>query len=195
MMSSSDSYIEDIVGTLRSHVLDGEYFAEGKTVSSWWDKLPGKRRQRVIDILGLGKGKDKRLYQKLDADEQDEIASYYSKHKGKVEDVGLDEGSRPLKNIVLSLAVTIEEMETDPDYVHRKDVKVSPYIDNVAGAIKELRSFKEVPSDVFSALALNKNKMKAAADKKRGTVPNTVFKSVISALKKQHGKLESLLKK
>ena len=59
--------------------------AEAKSVEAWWDRLPGKRRKKVVDILGMSKGKDSNQYTKLDADEQAEISAYYKKHKGKVE--------------------------------------------------------------------------------------------------------------
>jgi len=66
-----------------------ESLAESKSVTSWWDNLPGKRRRKVVDILGMSKGKDNKLFGKLDSDEQSEIRAYFEKHKGKVEAIEL----------------------------------------------------------------------------------------------------------
>jgi hypothetical protein len=71
--------VEEVVGSLRDEV-----FVEAKT-GEWWDRLPGKRRNKVVAILGLDKGKSKTLYDKLDSDEQSEVSAYFKKHKGRVE--------------------------------------------------------------------------------------------------------------
>jgi len=73
---------------LRKEVFkDGEVLAEGKSVEQWWDRLPGKRRAKVVGILGMSKGKNNSVFGKLDPDEQAEISAYFKKHKGKVEEV------------------------------------------------------------------------------------------------------------
>jgi hypothetical protein len=58
---------------------------EAKSVDKWWDGLKAAQRETVCNILGLDKKKDKK-FAKLDTDEQDELTSYYRKHKGKVEE-------------------------------------------------------------------------------------------------------------
>jgi len=74
---SLGAYIRE---SLREKVL-----AESKSVEEWWDRLPGKRRLKVVAILGLSKGRAKVIYSKLNPDEQSEISAYFKKYKGKVE--------------------------------------------------------------------------------------------------------------
>jgi len=87
-MSEMKDYVEK---SLREIVL-GDVLAEAKSVDDWWDKLPGKRRSRVVSILGMSKGKDKSLFSKLEPDEQEEISAYYRKYKGKVEGINIEPG-------------------------------------------------------------------------------------------------------
>ena len=78
---------ESVKKSLRASVL-GVGFVEAKkreSVEAWWNGLPGKKRGRLCEILGLDKGKSRVLYGKLRAAEQDEVASYFRKHGGIVE--------------------------------------------------------------------------------------------------------------
>ena len=68
-----------------------EVLVEGKSPTQWWDKLKAADRKKVVDILGLGKGKEKSSFSKLDDDEQSEITAYFRKYKGVVEDLGDDD--------------------------------------------------------------------------------------------------------
>lgn len=79
---------------LKSATGNDVQLTEAKSVEAWWDRLPGKRRKKVVNILGMSKGKDGKLFAKLDADEQAEISAYYKKHKGKVE--GFEDEGEPL---------------------------------------------------------------------------------------------------
>ena len=94
---------EEIQSFLRKEILGEQDLVESKSVDSWWNKLSAKQKSKLSSILGLAKGKDKRMYAKLDAASQDEVASYYRKHKGKVESVedgdALEEGTQPPKNV------------------------------------------------------------------------------------------------
>ena len=89
---SQKKYIHDF---LKKEVLDN--FAESKSVGSWWDNLPGKRRKKVVGILGMSKGKDNSLFDKLDPDEQAEISAYFGKHQGRVESSAEEEIDRRKK--------------------------------------------------------------------------------------------------
>jgi hypothetical protein len=60
-------------------------FVEAKNASSWWDRLPGKQKKKVIGFLGLDKGRDKKLFKDLPGDERAEIEAYFKKHRGVVE--------------------------------------------------------------------------------------------------------------
>lgn len=60
--------------------------AESKSVADWWESLPGRRRRKVCDLLGISKGKDVADYDSLDDDEKSEVEAFFVKHKGKVED-------------------------------------------------------------------------------------------------------------
>lgn len=64
-----------------------EILAEAKSAEEWWNSLPGKRKRKVCEALGLSKGKDRSLFSKLSKGVQSEVEAYYSKHKGKVEHV------------------------------------------------------------------------------------------------------------
>jgi len=82
---------EDVKGALLERVKSGDkdklLIQEAKGVGDWWDKLPGKRKQKVVQILALDKNSNRKLFSKLDADEQSEIEAYFKKHKGRVESV------------------------------------------------------------------------------------------------------------
>lgn len=77
----------EIKKQLRAMVLGEETLVEAKSVDVWWEKLPGKLRRKVCDILGLDKGEDIKVFSKLSPSAQDEVASYFRKHKGRVEGV------------------------------------------------------------------------------------------------------------
>ena len=77
---------ENLGMQLREEVLGSRLsLAESKNGQSWWDGLTTGKRKKVVSILGMSKGKEKKLFDDLDADEQSEIKAYYQKHKGKVE--------------------------------------------------------------------------------------------------------------
>lgn len=81
----SQSMKEFVRSTLRKYAL-AEVKNSGNA-SSWWDHLPGKRKKKVVAVLGLSKGKDRALFARLSPGEQDEIRTYFTKHQGRVEDV------------------------------------------------------------------------------------------------------------
>lgn len=81
-----------VESTLRKHAL-AEVKSSDKA-DSWWDNLPGKRKKKVVNVLGLSKGKDVSLFSKMSPGEQSEIEAYFVKHQGKVE--GLDDEGNEL---------------------------------------------------------------------------------------------------
>lgn len=108
------------------------------------------------------------------------------------EDVSLEE-ARDLKAIARSLAVTIDEMETDPDYRKGKDVKIGPYSMNTRGTVIELGRLGDKKDDVIAEF----QKLKVAMDKEAnkgegGKVSNRAFKNFILKLKAQLRNLKSL---
>lgn len=74
---------EYVRSELRSKVFG--VLVEAKNVQDWWEGLPGGRRRKVCDILGLNKGKDIADFDSFSEDEQAEIEAYFNKYKGKVE--------------------------------------------------------------------------------------------------------------
>lgn len=72
-----------VESTIRKHAL-AEVKSEGN-VETWWDKLPGKRKSKVINVLGLSKGKDKSVFLNLTDSEKNEVSAYFLKHHGRVE--------------------------------------------------------------------------------------------------------------
>lgn len=67
---------------------------EAKSAEDWWDRLPGKRKAKVVGFLALDKKSGKKIFSKLDADERSEVEAYFAKHKGKVE--GIEDGGKSL---------------------------------------------------------------------------------------------------
>jgi hypothetical protein len=79
--------MKDVKDFIQNRLMDrlSDVLAESKGASSWWDALEVSDKKKVVDILGLSKGKDKASFSKLDDDEQSEITAYFRKHKGVVE--------------------------------------------------------------------------------------------------------------
>lgn len=79
---------EQIRESLRVVALDEKSnFTESKNVENWWDTLPGKKRLKVLDILGISKGRDVKLFEKLEPGMQAEISAYFGKYGGQIESV------------------------------------------------------------------------------------------------------------
>lgn len=57
---------------------------------SWWDRLPGKRKDKVRDHLGLSKGASTKAFSRFSKSVQAEIEAYFIKYKGKVEGIDFD---------------------------------------------------------------------------------------------------------
>lgn len=87
-------------GLLESVLNSDERLVEAKSASEWWDTIDKKARGKVLLILGMNKGKDKKPFAKLDSDERGEIRAYFSKHKGKVESVDFDWDAVPEGRLV-----------------------------------------------------------------------------------------------
>jgi hypothetical protein len=92
---------EDVKGALREHVLSesnsDQLLRESKNAEVWWDKLPGKRKKKVVSILGLDTNLTRKLFSQIDAEDQSEIEAYFTKHKGRVESIELDERVDPIQ--------------------------------------------------------------------------------------------------
>lgn len=126
--------------------------------SEWWEKLPGKKRRKVCDILGISKSKDISDYASMTDDEQSEVETFYSKHKGRVEEIlrdgeVLSEGfmdESEIKKGVLLIA------RDDGDSYRKKDVagaidKASKeYVDSVSQRLKD--DISEMKKELVSKL-------------------------------------------
>lgn len=111
-----EKYIRE---SLREIVLGDDVLVESKSVGDWWDKLPGKRREKVLDILGMNKGKDTRIFDKLDPEDQSEISAYFKKYKGKVE--GVDDDGKSI--VEMSMNKEFADKYMPGEYISRASDK------------------------------------------------------------------------
>ncbi len=78
---------ENVEESLRRRVMAGQFspVVESKNkVAAWWDILPGKRKDKVCEYLGLSKS-EKKMFGKLSPSTQSELEAYFAKYKGRVE--------------------------------------------------------------------------------------------------------------
>jgi hypothetical protein len=150
-----------------------EILAESTSAEEWWNCLPGKRRKKVCEALGLSKGKDRSLFSKLSKGVQSEIEAYYSKHKGKVEQVEVgaevleearEKPGKMFVSAVLPMKVLdrIEEVfgDTDPDvYSAARRIR-----EKVIKAIDRVVSPALAMAIIDVKYALNGSKDRAKAD-------------------------------
>jgi hypothetical protein len=113
-----------------------EILAEAKSAEEWWNSLPGKRKRKVCEALGLSKGKDRSLFSKLSKGVQSEVEAYYSKHRGKVEQTeigneGIDE-TRELR----SMSEAVVKSGWNRGIEDRKLKKFLQAVDKAAGAVR-----------------------------------------------------------
>lgn len=89
-----ENIFDNIKEVLREYI-EQISLMEAKSAEAWWDRLPGKRKAKVVGFLALDKKSGKKIFSKLDADERSEIEAYFVKHKGKVE--GVENGGKSLE--------------------------------------------------------------------------------------------------
>lgn len=80
--------IDDIKGAVRRGVLVRQVPVLGESkdsIGDWWDRLPGKRRKKVCEYLGLSQNEKNKTFDRLADSARSEVEAYYHKHQGRVE--------------------------------------------------------------------------------------------------------------